>query len=88
MYVDLEGVEFTKWGGVKMRGSGFINKIFGFFVNNSQFINRMIRKKTEDWVNKMLPAKLREFTDRIYEKVDNLVHKLMEKYSTRIVAEN
>ncbi len=50
-----------------MWGSGFFNT-----VNNSQFINSMIRKKTENWVNRMLPAKLREFTDRILENVDNL----------------
>ncbi len=57
-------VEFIKWSGVSMWGSGFFNT-----VNNSQC---MIRKKTENWVNRMLPAKLREFTDRILENVDNL----------------
>ncbi len=67
MYVDLMGVEFTKWSGVSMRGSGFINT-----VNNSQFINRTFRKKTEDWVSRMLPAKLREFTDGLFQKVVNL----------------
>ncbi len=60
-------VEFTKWRGVSMRGSGFI-----YTVNNSQFTNRTIRKKTEDWVSRMLLANLREFTDGLFEKVDNL----------------
>ncbi len=60
-------VEFTKWSGVSMRRSGFIHT-----VNNSQFINRMIRKKTEPWASRLLPAKLRDFTEGLFEKVDNL----------------
>ncbi|KAL7053857.1 hypothetical protein AAHC03_026778 [Spirometra sp. Aus1] len=83
LQLELEGLRFLQWTGVRLKGEGLLNWIAGTAVR-IQVVNKAIKRQLEKRLSEIMLEKLAVFTNRMYQRVERWVDKARQKYFSKL----